>query len=76
MKMMRKCLPAIEVQEDLSELTDTCYRKFHSIFNRLSALEGMVGTLEHSREESWEAVSNRVSTLVESSVTSMSGRVT
>ena len=67
---------AIEVQEDLSELTDACYRKFNSIFNRLSALEGMVGTLEHSREESWEAVSNRVSTLVESSVTSLSGRVT
>ena len=67
---------AIEVQEDLSELTDTCYRKFNSIFTRLTALEGMVGTLEHSREESWEAVSNRVSTLVESSVTSLSGRVT
>ena len=67
---------AIEVQEELSELTDTCFRKFHSIFTRLSALEGMVGTLEHSREESWEAVSNRVSTLVESSVTSLSGRLT
>ena len=67
---------AIEVQEELSSLTDTCLRKFHSIFNRLQTLEGMVGTLEHSREESWEAVSNRVSTLVESSVTSLSGRVT
>ena len=33
-------------------------------------------TLERSREESWEAVSNRVSTLVESSVTSISGRLT
>ena len=32
--------------------------------------------MEHSREESWEAVSNRVSTLVESSVTSLSGRLT
>ena len=72
----KKVPTAIEVQEDLSELTDACYRKFDSIFNRLSALEGMVGTLEHSREESWEAVSNRVSTLVESSVTSLSGRVT
>ena len=66
----------IEVQEELSELTDTCFRKFNSIFTRLTALEGMVGTLEHSREESWEAVSNRVSTLVESSVTSLSGRLT
>ena len=67
---------AIEVQEDLSELTDACYRKFNGIFTRLTTLEGMVGTLEHSREESWEAVSNRVSTMVESSVTSFSGRVT
>ena len=67
---------AIEVQEELTALTDTSYRKLNSIFNRLHTLEGMVGTIEHSREESWEAVSSRVSTLVESSVTSLSGRVT
>ena len=67
---------AIEVQEAVDTLTETSFRKFHSIFNRLHTLEGMVGTIEHSREESWEAVSNRVSTLVESSVTSLSGRVT
>ena len=67
---------AIEVQEELTALSDTSYRKFHSIFNRIHTVEGMVGTFEHSREESWEAVSNRVSTLVESSVTSLSGRVT
>ena len=67
---------AIEVQEELTALTDTSYRKFNSIFNRLHTLEGIVATLEHSREESWEAVSNRVSTLVEGSVTSLSGRVT
>ena len=67
---------SIEVQEELTALTDSSYRKFHNIFNRIHTLEGMVGTIEHSREESWEAVSNRVSTLVESSVTSLSGRVT
>ena len=66
----------IEVQEALDALSDASFRKFHSVFNRIQALEGMVGTLEHSREDSWEAVSNRVSTLVESSVTSLSGRVT
>ena len=66
----------IEVQEAHDELTEVCFRKFESIFNRLHALDGMMGTIEHSREESWEAVSNRVSTLVESSVTSLSGRVT
>ena len=67
---------AIEVQEELTALTDTSYKKFHSILNRLHTLEGIVATLEHSREESWEAVSNRVSTLVEGSVTSLSGRLT
>ena len=72
----QKVPTAIEVQEELTTLTDTSYRKFHSIFSRLHTLEGMVGTIEHSREESWEAVSNRVSTLVESAVTSLSGRVT
>ena len=67
---------AIEVQEELTSLTDTCYTKFHNLFNRLKTLEGIVGTLEQSRDESWEAVSNKVSTLVESSVTSLTGRVT
>ena len=73
---MKRCPPLLKCKKSLPALTDSSYRKFHSIFNRLHTLEGMVGTLEHSREESWEAVSNRVSTLVESSVTSLSGRVT
>ena len=67
---------AIEVQEELTSLTNISFTKFHNLFNRLQALENMVGTLEQSREESWEAVSNRVSTLVESSVTSLTGRLT
>ena len=67
---------AVEVQEELTDLTNTSYTKFHSLFARLHTLENMVGTLAQSREESWEAVSNRISTLVESSVTSLSGRVT
>ena len=60
---------AVEVQEELTSLTDTCYTKFHRLFNRLSTLEGIIGTLEQARDESWEAVSSRVNTLVESSVT-------
>ena len=67
---------ASEVRDELISLENTCFSKFHSLTNKMKALEGMVTTLEHSREESWEAVSNRVSTLVESSVTSLSGRVT
>ena len=60
----------------LPALNDENDEKVPSIFNRPHTLEGMVGTIEHSREESWEAVSYRVSTLVESSVTSLSGKVT
>ena len=43
---------AIEVQEELTSMTNTCFTKFHNLFNRLQALERMVGTLEQSREES------------------------
>ena len=67
---------AIEVQEALTVLSEASYKKFHSLFNRIHTLEGIVDTLEQSRDESWEVVSNRVSTLVESSVTSISGRLT
>ena len=59
---------AIEVQEDLDIQASANQKNFHCIFNRLHALEGIVSTLERSRDESWEAVSNRVSTLVEGSV--------
>ena len=76
MKMVTRYRQPIEVQEELTDLTNVSYTKFHSIFGRLQALENMVGTLTQSRDESWEAVGNRVSTLVESSVTSLSGRLT
>ena len=67
---------ASEVREELLDLDNTCYAKFRHFTDKIKALEGMITTLQNSREESWEAVSNRVSTLVESSVTSLSGRVT
>ena len=72
----KKVPTAIEVQEDLDLQVQTNRNNFHYVFNKLHTLEGMISALEHSREESWEAVSNRVSTLVESSVVSLSGRMT
>ena len=42
----------------------------------MHTLEEIVDTLEHARDESWEAVSNKVSTLVESSVSTLNGRLT
>ena len=51
---------AIEVQEELTDLTNVSYTKFHSIFGRLQALENMVGTLGQSRDESWEQPSQYI----------------
>ena len=67
---------AVEVRDELYLEVKTTQENFHYVFNKLHTLEGMIKTLERSREGSWEAVSNRVSTLVEGSVISLSGRLT
>ena len=67
---------AIEVREDLDELKEIVFKKFRGIFTKISTLEENVSTLEHDREDSWEAISNKVSTLVEDSVSTLNGRLT
>ena len=67
---------AIEVREELTELTEVSFKKFQGILNRLDTLEEIVEMLEHARDESWEAISNKVSTLVEGSVSTLNGRLT
>ena len=62
--------------EELTELTEVSFKKFRGILNRLYTLEEIVDTLEHARDESWEAVSNKVSTLVEGSISTLNGRLT
>ena len=62
---------AVEVDEDLSEFKEVVLKKFKELITNLDALAGEVRVLERDREESWEAVSHKVSTLVDDSVNAL-----
>ena len=49
--------------------------KIREVNNALAALEDEVRLFERDREDSWEAESHRVSTLVDDSVTALSERL-
>ena len=51
-------------------------RKIRELATTLTALEGEVRLFERDREESWEAVSHKVSTLVGDSVSALTERLT
>ena len=63
-----RVVTAVEAQEDLCEFKDIAMRKIRELATTLTALEGEVRLFEQDREESWEAVSHKVSTLVDDSV--------
>ena len=67
---------AVEVREELDELKEVVLKKFRGILTRIGTLEESVHTLEHDREDSWEAISHKVSTLVEESVGTLTERLT
>ena len=56
---------AIEVQEDLNKFKDKTMEKVREVNSALGALEKEVQLFERDRDDSWEAVSHRVSTLVD-----------
>ena len=68
-------MSAVEVQEDLYEFKDIAMRKIRELAATLTALEGEVRLFERDREESWEAVSHKVSTLVGDSVSALTERL-
>ena len=68
-----RVVTAVEVQEDL--LKDIAMRKIRELETTLTALEGEVRLFERDREESWEAVSHKVSTLVDDSVSALTERL-
>ena len=68
-------MSAVEVQEDLCEFKDIAMRKIRELATTLTALEGEVRLFERDREESWEAVSHKVSTLVGDSVSALTERL-
>ena len=68
-------MSAVDVNEDLSEFKEIVLKKFKEGITNLDALAGNVRLLEQSREESRETVSHRVSTLVDDSVSALTGRL-
>ena len=84
-----KCLPpgtgeegqervvtALEVQDEMDEFRNDVYRKIKELATGLNNLRDGVQLIERDKDESWEAVSHRVSTLVENSVGSLTERLT
>ena len=67
---------AVEVQEELDAFKYTVMRKIRELATSLAALEGEVRLLERDRDESWEAVSHKVSTLVDGSMSALTERLT
>ena len=67
-----------ESQEKIvsAEFKDAVYRKLREITTSLQTLQESVRLIGNDKEESWEAISHKVSTLVESSVGSLTERLT
>ena len=71
-----KAVTAVEVQEELDELKNEVYRKLKEMSTGLNNLRESVQLIENDKDESWEAISHKVSTLVEDSVGSLTDRLT
>ena len=71
-----RVVTAVEVREELDEFKEMVQRKHRWLLTNLGTLQENVELLEKDREESWEAVSHKVSTLVEDSVGSLTERLT
>ena len=69
-------MTTVEVREELDEFKDAVYRKLREISTSLQTLQESVRLIETDKEESWEAISHKVNTLVESSVGSLTERLT
>ena len=71
-----RVVTAVEVQDEMDEFRNDVYRKIKELATGLNNLRESVRFIEKDKEESWEAVSHRVSTLVENSVGSLTERLT
>ena len=70
-----RVVSAVEVQEDVDVFKEVVLKKLKEFTTNLNALQGEVRLLERDREESWEAVSHKVSTLVDDSVGALTERL-
>ena len=69
-----RIVSAVEVREELDEFK--VLRKLKEFLTNLNTLQENVRLIENDREESWEAISHKVSTMVEDSVGSLTERLT
>ena len=70
-----RVVSAVEVQEDVDEFAEVVLKKLKDLLTNLDALGGEVQLLEREKEESWEAVNHKVSTLVDDSVGALTERL-
>ena len=71
-----RVVTAVEVQDEMDEFRKDVYRKIKELATGLNNLRESVQLIEQDKAESWEAVSHKVSTLVENSVGSLTERLT
>ena len=71
-----RVVTAVEVQNDMDDFRKDVYMKMKELAIGLNNLRESVQLIERDKTESWEAVSHKVSTLVESSVGSLTERLT
>ena len=71
-----RIVSAVEVREELDEFKEVVLKKLKEFLTNLNFLHDKVRLIENEREESWEAISHKVSTMVEDSVGSLTERLT
>ena len=71
-----RVVTAVEVQDELDEFRSDVFRKLKELATGLNNLRESVRLIEKDKEESWEAVSHKLSNLVEDSVGSLTERLT
>ena len=71
-----RIVSAVEVREELDEFKEVVLKKLKEFLTNLNSLHEKVRLIENDREESWEAISHKVSTMVEDSVGSLTERLT
>ena len=71
-----RIVSAVEVREELDEIKEVVLRKIKEFLTNLNTFQESVRLIENDREESWEAISHKVSTLVEDSAGFLTGRLT
>ena len=70
-----RVISAVEVQENLDKFQEKTMDKVREVSSTIAALEREIQLFERARDDSWGAVSQRVSTLVDDSVSALSDRL-